>query len=526
MNIFKSVRVWVYIILLLSSILIIAPQMYTEGVAIRAVLEKSPASLAGIEAARQGTRPVDLEHVLMIDSSPVTSLTQYYHLVQNLSINQTLTLKTDSQTYFIDMQNQTDIGIRASKPATSNVRLGLDLQGGTRIILKPEQNISLEDFSLLQDNIERRLNVFGLTDMRVQLVSDTSGKPAYLLVEIAGVSVDEIKSLISRQGKFEARVANNTVIVGDQVTVVTGQRVQFAGVDTNTCRSDASGSACQFTFPIRIDAKAAQAFANATRNLTITTEGTQRYLSEPIELYLDDQLVDSLSIAADLKGKAVNDISISGTGVGSSTQDAIRQASKNMRELQTILKTGNLPTKLTIVRADTISSSIGATFIANAILVGLVAMVLVFAIVLLRYRSLKIALPMSFISFSEVLMLLGAITFFNGTIDLAGIAGIIVMIGSGINHQIIITDEILIGKKTKENWSTRLKKAFGVIFIAGCTTVVAMLPLYFAGATLLKGFATVTIVGLVIGVLVARPAYGVIARALLEHTESKTAAKE
>ena len=60
-----------------------------------------------------------------------------------------------------------------------------------------------------------------------------------------------------------------------------------------------------------------------------------------------------------------------------------------------------------------------------------------------------------------------------------------------------------------------LKRAFFIIMAAYFTTTVAMLPLVFAGAGLLKGFALTTIAGITIGVFVTRPAYGALVRILL-----------
>ena len=71
--------------------------------------------------------------------------------------------------------------------------------------------------------------------------------------------------------------------------------------------------------------------------------------------------------------------------------------------------------------------------------------------------------------------------------------------------------------KTEEtgDWKRNIKKAFFIIMAAYATTVVAMVPLLFAGAGLLKGFALTTIIGVSIGVFVTRPAYAATIRELL-----------
>ncbi|HET8688918.1 MAG TPA: preprotein translocase subunit SecD, partial [Methanosarcina sp.] len=104
-------------------------------------------------------------------------------------------------------------------------------------------------------------------------------------------------------------------------------------------------------------------------------------------------------------------------------------------------------------------------------------------------------------------------------LDLAAIAGIIASIGTGIDHLIIITDEVLHEGKlppTKKVFSSRIGKAFVIILGAASTQIIAMTPLVVMGFGTLKGFAITTIIGSIIGVAVARPVYGVLIKALLE----------
>jgi len=61
----------------------------------------------------------------------------------------------------------------------------------------------------------------------------------------------------------------------------------------------------------------------------------------------------------------------------------------------------------------------------------------------------------------------------------------------------------------------KFKRAFFIIMAAYTTTLVAMAPLLFAGAGLLKGFALTTIIGVSVGVLITRPAYAAVLRVLL-----------
>ena len=114
----------------------------------------------------------------------------------------------------------------------------------------------------------------------------------------------------------------------------------------------------------------------------------------------------------------------------------------------------------------------------------------------------------------EILLILGISSLFKNNIDIAGIAGIIVAIGTGVDDQIVITDEILgHGKEEDEKdnfltWSQRIKKAFFIVVASYFATTASMIPLLFAGAGLLKGFAITTIIGVTNGVFITRPAFG------------------
>jgi len=224
-----------------------------------------------------------------------------------------------------------------------------------------------------------------------------------------------------------------------------------------------------------------------------------------------------LNIGSELKGRAITDIQISGSGSGATEQEALSESLKNMKRLQTILITGSLPVKLNVVETDTISPSLGEEFVKNAFFIGFLAVLSVSLIVFLRYRRLEITLPIIITVMSEVIIILGVAALIGWNIDIAAIAGIIIAIGSGVDDQIVISDELL--KKEKEvfiNWKQRIGNAFFIIMASYLTTFVAMLPLMRAGAGLLKGFAITTIIGISVGVFITRPAFAAIVEMLLK----------
>jgi preprotein translocase subunit SecD len=124
-------------------------------------------------------------------------------------------------------------------------------------------------------------------------------------------------------------------------------------------------------------------------------------------------------------------------------------------------------------------------------------------------------------SFSEVIMILGVASLIGWQLDLASIAGIIAAIGTGIDHLVIITDEVLYEGRLPPTkvFASRIGKAFTIIIGAAATTVIAMTPLVVMGFGTLKGFAITTIIGVFIGVAIARPVYGVVIKELLHVDE-------
>jgi preprotein translocase subunit SecD len=187
-----------------------------------------------------------------------------------------------------------------------------------------------------------------------------------------------------------------------------------------------------------------------------------------------------------------------------------------MKRLQTIIITGSLPIKLDVVKMDTISPSLGAEFMNNIYLVGLLAVLAVSIVVSVRYRKPRVVIPLVLTIVSEIVLVLGFAALVGWNLDLAAIAGIIIVIGTAVDHLVVITDETVRGEVSAVDWKVRIKNALFIIMGAYFTAVASMIPLWFAGAGMLKGFAFTTIVGISFGVLIARPAYAAIVELLLK----------
>ena len=408
--------------------------------------------------------------------------------------------------------------IIVSEEKTSNLIFGLEFTGGTRVLLKPiGEDISEDDINNLIDVLSNRLNVYGLSDIKIRSAEDWDGNK-YVLVELAGVTQDEVRDLISQQGKFEAKIGDDVVFNGGNNDIPYVCRDDGTCSGIRSCEDYQDGSVCEFEFSITLSNTAAAKQAELTSQLAVVNEDGRGYLELPLDLYLDGELVDSLRISESLKGQATTQISISGSGTGASQDLAIENAYQEMKSLQTILITGSLPFDIEIAKMDTVSPVMGEIFLNNMLLVAGLAIVAVALVILIRYRKIKFVLPVMGTLICELFLILAFAGLVKWNIDMAAIAGILAAIGTGVDHQIVIIDEAVNGKKGSR-MSDRMKRAFFIIFAAFFATVAAMLPLWNAGAGLFRGFALTTIAGATIGVLLTRPAFASFIEAIDEREE-------
>ena len=512
---FLKLRILFLILLILLSIIWIHPKFDTNGAAIISIQANSSAYDAGIRRL-DNLKPVDREVIKQVNDKEISNIEDYVSALKNISINSSIKVITNKQTYYL-LKTQEDIGIAVDQVASTNIQKGLDLQGGTRVILKPETKLTDNEFQTLLDTMNTRLNFYGLKDIKVKDAKDLLGN-RFIVVEIAGASKEDVKDLVASQGKFEAKIGNDTVFTGEvsrerDIIFVCKNDGTCSGI--RTCQDSGNGQVCNFEFAIKLSQEAAQRHAALTKDLEVNlSSGSGRgVLSKKLDFYLDGKIYDSLYIGADLKGKEAIDISISGPGIGLTAEEAFNDANRNMNKLQTILETGSLPTKLEVVEIKSISPVLGAAFVGNAIKIGLIGLLAVAIFIFIVYRTWKIAIPMVATSASEVFIIIGIAAVSGQNMDLAAIAGILAAVGTGFDDLIVISDETT--RHEQVNWKEKVKRAFFVIMVAWATAVASMIPLFWAGAGLFTGFAVTTIVGVTIGVFVTRPAYAAIVEELM-----------
>ena len=489
-------RIWVLIVMLVLALLMIHPN-FDSGVLIKSLDQDSPAQLQGL---KQG------DIITQINGAKIESLEDYNSVVNDLFKGQEVRLDiVTSKDEFIFLANSLNMTV-GELPRT-NLKTGLDLSGGARAIIIAENvTLSQEELQDLVDVTSQRLNTFGLRDIIIRPVSDLTGGK-YILIEVAGATPQNLKSLIGEQGKFEAKVGNKTVFTGGDKDI------------THVFRNDATQSAVypaelisdgnymsRFTFTITLSPDAAQRHADITKTIPVDPESGGQYLSENLTLILDGKVVEELRISTGLKGQVASQISIQGSGVGSTPDAAVADARASMHTLQTVLITGSLPYKLQIIKIDTISPALGKEFTKGLIVLGIAVFIVVSIIIFARYRRINLSLAVILTMFSEAFITLGIASLLGWNLDAPGIAGIIAGIGTGVGDQILLLDA---SKKDEKEiyFRERIKLAFFIILGSFATNVASMLPLFWTGAGMLKGFALTTIIGVTVGILITRPAF-------------------
>ncbi|NOZ58523.1 MAG: preprotein translocase subunit SecD [Euryarchaeota archaeon] len=396
---------------------------------------------------------------------------------------------------------------------TNGLSLGWDLSGGSELKVKTEYPLpyvtpdgTTVTMELVVEILEKRLNGLGIKDFSI-----SPWGTQYLIIDFAGTQPEQARELIERQGKLVVKVGNRTAFTGAEL-------VRIAPYT----KSISTG---KWQVPFTISEEAAQRFREvallALRDAGISPENVTNFEAlsrDPrvpwVEMYLDDVLVNSAPIGGSLwqefivAGKAPRDLVLE-TG---SDEEAEAEA----RSVEVVLRSGALPIKLEVISVSSVPPELGMQFARNAAIAGFFAIVSVALVVFLRYRRAGIVLPIIATGVSEVIIILGVASLIRWDLDLPAIAGIIAAVGTGVDDQIVITDEVLLQRGY--SMRSRIKRAFFIIFSAWFTTVAAMVPLFMIGMAALKGFAITTILGVTIGVLITRPAYAKV----VEHLFGKT----
>ena len=348
--------------------------------------------------------------------------------------------------------------------------------------------------------MENKINSLGTRDAKAYIITGLNGISRYIRVEMAGVSMSQAQEIVGKQGKFEIRV-----VTSDNQTehAVFGDAIQSVA---NPAQNPPNSNNWGVSFVMSPDG------AEEFRQAAIKFGAVKDPANHNLEMVLDGKMVYSAPLSADLAGSLQSRASpnlVASTGAGD-------EGKEQAKMLEIHLRNGALPVEVKIAGSGSVSAELGGQFKFWCVIAGIFALFAAGASILYRYREPAIVLPMMIINASEVIILLAFSTFFL-QLDLATIAGLIAVLGTGIDQLVILTDEILHeGKVPSPNlYLKRLRRALGIIVAAAATVFIAMLPLALMDLSTLRGFAIVTILGVLVGVIVTRPAYGRIIMAIL-----------
>lgn len=341
--------------------------------------------------------------------------------------------------------------------------------------------------------IENKLNYLGLQDIKVRVWGED-----YIMVDMAGKSLEEARNIVSKPGKFEIKIKMGVEEEGEEVEavfVVSG--AEIARVDP---ASNPPGQG--WGVPFQFTDKGAEIFAEMCIEYgAVDTDQTVRE-EHQVAMYLDDQEVFSAPIAADLATNIRE-------GTYKGHQVAITGTFENARELEIHLRAGALPVKPKIVGEGETPPELGRQFMRQVIQAIIGAILAVGVIIYIRYRYSRIVFPLLACAFSETVVVLGFAALIGHQLDLPSLAGVIATLGTGVDQMVIITDEVVRGEvRRMGGLLQRVSRAFSIIFVSAATTIIAMIPLAYMQLGVLRGFAIITIAGIFIGILITRPAYG------------------
>ncbi|MDG3016642.1 protein translocase subunit SecD [Speluncibacter jeojiensis] len=440
-------------------------------------------------------------------------------------------------------------------------KLGIDLQGGTSVTLTARtpdgSKPSSESLKQAQQIIETRVNGLGVSGSQVVIDGDNlvitvpgdDGAQARSLGQTARLFIRPVLSSQAapapQPGKTPAAqppapATGDTAQAAQEIEKAKAERqstdpaVQKKAMDSMDCKSadplqgnddpklplvtcDTKDSTVFLLGPSIIDGQdisdaSAQFDSQQSQNLVQLTfkssasqtwaDFTSKNLGKQAAFTLDSRVVSAPVIQG-------------ATPAGSPTSITGQFTMPQAKDLANTLKYGSLPLSFASSDAQTVSATLGLSSLKAGLLAGAVGLVLVLVYCLIYYRMLGVITALSLV-FSGllvygVLVLLGR--YINYTLDLAGIAGLIIGIGTTADSFVVyferIKDEMREGRSFRSAVPRGWSRARRTILSGNTVTFLAAAVLYVLAVGDVKGFAftlgLTTITDLVVVFLVTHP---------------------
>ncbi len=361
--------------------------------------------------------------------------------------------------------------------------------------------------SVLQSKIDES----GLSGGSVRVVELSDGTE-FILIEIPDINREDTINLIQERGEVNIDVYYDKDNDGEYI-----QETVLTTDDFRTVGSANTGDEGQPPHvPVVLTPESAHDFQSKAVESGVAGSGgsTCTYDSDPentqpcLLTVVDGEIVYSAGMSPSLASSM-------SSGTWSDDPNFILQTGSynEAQNLAVNLRAGVMPAQLDIGAGEVsfVSAQQGDQFRFIAVIIGLLATLTVATSIGLRYGKIKIAAPMMITASAEVIILLAISALLNYPIDIAVIAGFVAVIGTGVDDLIIIADQVMGGKnpaRSSKIFDRRFKKALGIILGAAGTTILALGPLAVLELNELQGFAIFTIIGVIAGIVLTRPAYG------------------
>jgi len=477
-DLLRDWRVILYLIVLFSSIIYLLYSLLS----VKIVVDQSPILPRGVI-------------VYEINNCKINSIQSFYSCIPEEG---PAIVKTSSGNFLLNTSELDLLRYNTSVVLTGNIKLGTDIAGGYQIVLKSIEPLSRDQMYLAQRILESRLNEKGIKALNIHVAGNE-----HIIIRVPSTERELIEK-IKEQGYFEAKIKNQTVFTGADIISILSDP-QHSGLECDTYQGR---WVCSYHFTLVLSKDAAKAFANITKDIPISIESGGRYLEEKIYFYLDGNLVSDLYIDANLKGVEASQVLIRVSGEGSSQREAATDAINRAKDLQMYLGKGSLPSRFVIEEISYISPKIATGLLDNILFAGIIALIILGITVFLVFRNVKASLLVYIPMISEVIIAVAIGIGLGQTFDIPAILGVFLGIATGMDDNLVIVNDALLGKK-EYRMERSMEKVLFIIFTAVLTEVFAYIPLLFSNVALglLRGFAVMTIITSLVGFFITRPAY-------------------
>lgn len=351
-------------------------------------------------------------------------------------------------------------------PLAQSIKQGLDLQGGTHIVLEAEDagenKVTDDAVERARQILERRINEMGLAEPLIQ----REGKKR-IIIELPGVKdPDQAIKTIGKTAVMEFKDENGTV--------------HLTGNDLKDAKEQI-GQNKQFMVAIEFTDEGAKKFAD------LTTMNVGRHIG----IYLDgEQLTNPVVNEPITGGKAVI--------TGSRTLD-------EAKNLAILLRSGALPVKVSVLEVRTVGPTLGQDSKDKSVTAFAVGIGLIVAFMLVLYRVSGFVATTALLIY--VLLLLAVLHFLQATLTLPGIAGIILSMGVAVDANILIferfKEEVQVGKTLRMSMESGFRRALATIVDANMSVMITAAILFVLGSGPVRGFAITLGLGVAISMVTA-----------------------